>query len=1852
MNKPSDFDVGPLTWVKGEIDQALDRSLSALKAYAANPDEPTQLKFCRTHFHQAHGALQIVGLDGVTRLSEEVESLLAGLEGVPSDEALDAAEKAYQAIRAYLEELLTGEPNQPLKLYGIYQAVCAARDREADPIDLYYPDLSRRPPRREQPVVAIAPEESQKFYRKQRARYQRGLLKWLKQDHSGVEAMRVAVAAVEAVQTSPAQRAFWWVALGFFDALAAQALPSQSGIQRLCNRIEQQLKRLVEGSTTVAERLMREALYAVARAQPVSEHVRQVQEIYALADTLPDALGVRTELVAQHPALRGVREALTAAKTAWNKCASGHRPSLPSFVEHLSTMDAQARELGQEALGSLAQQLLKVGQWLAEQPERVDDIVAMEMATGLLLMENGVENYGKLGEEFAEQTRHMGERLEACMQGNVLSAAAPVPVLDEMSRRAQERLLMSQVVAEIQASLRTIEQALDEFFRDVSKRAALSDLSRPVRQVLGAFAMLNEEEAAGVLSNCFNDIQRFSQPGYEPSHADFERVAGALSGLGFYVEALQHGKAELSAFMNPIGVVPRQDGDDEGHPREGSVEDDIKAAKVQLEKQFDAWRKEPGNVQVKAQLQAQLAAIQKDANLVADAALERRVGEMLKLLAEATAQPFDAEISQVMQNIAPATAVAKPSPEAEKLLSASDEIVDAELLAVYLEEAGEVLNTIAEHLAMAHEQPQNIDVLRTIRRGYHTLKGSGRMVGLTRLSEGAWAIEQVMNRWLEEERAATPDLLTLIEAGRSFFAGAVEVLKEGGASPDESEVVAMAQHVREGRPLSEFDGATVSSAESGAAPAAEVAPSAPSEETQPAPTFELSLPESAPEDAADNDKFSLDFTQPLDPLPAELLASGDAAPPTEPSTEMLQIGDVSLSRSLFDVFISEARNLLADLRSAHASPLPGAFNDDFARSVHTLTGIAGTAKFTAMRDVSEALERLLGRLSGEPDADTRALIGETLGALDAMTRAAADLRLPEAMPDLIARLKTAVTEVPAAPTEAPDAAAALDSIALSIDTTEDPAADPAPVELDFSNLSAAPAEPAPTFVPAAPVFQPQPSEPLEEDRRQVRIEDDLDAQLLPIFLEEAQELVPAVGSGLRDWRDHPENAAAGHALQRTLHTLKGSARMAGAMAIGELTHAMETRVENALALKTLPVTLFDELENSYDRLNVLYERLQNPDAAPEPMPEPEADAPEPAAAAPMPEAPVAAVVPDAAAAAPAITPEEAEVAAHQRALLRVRADLVDRLVNEAGEVSIARSRIEGEMRSLKAAVGDLTENVARLRAQLREIEIQAESQMQSKLTLAQEKDTQFDPLEFDRFTRFQELTRGMAESVNDVSTVHHNLLKSLDEADAALSAQARLTRDLQGNLMRVRMVPFGSMTERLYRVVRQATKDTGKRAVLDIRGSQVELDRSVLERITAPFEHMLRNCVAHGIEDAATRVSRGKPQVGEIKVDVRQEGNEIMLVISDDGGGLDFARIRAKAESLGLLPAGTQVSNEELAQFIFHPGFSTAAEVTQVAGRGVGMDVVKSEIAALGGRVDTQSEPGKGTSFTIFLPLTTAVTQAVLIRAGGRTYAVPSVMVEQIRQMKADELDHCYRLGEVRWQDRGFPLRYLPRLLGDAAHQPEKQRLTPVMLVRSGASLAAVQVDEVVGNQEIVVKNTGPLLARVLGVTGATVLGTGEIVLILNPVVLAQNERYTEAQLQAAAPVSVEPEAPSAPTIMIVDDSLTVRKITGRLLAREGYNVLTAKDGVDAMEQLQEARPDVMLVDIEMPRMDGFDLTRNVRNDGKLKHIPIIMITSRTAEKHRNYAAQVGVNVYLGKPYQEDQLLENIAAFVKRAVPA
>jgi chemosensory pili system protein ChpA (sensor histidine kinase/response regulator) len=538
------------------------------------------------------------------------------------------------------------------------------------------------------------------------------------------------------------------------------------------------------------------------------------------------------------------------------------------------------------------------------------------------------------------------------------------------------------------------------------------------------------------------------------------------------------------------------------------------------------------------------------------------------------------------------------------------------------------------------------------------------------------------------------------------------------------------------------------------------------------------------------------------------------------------------------------------------------------------------------------------------------------------------------------------------------------------------------------------------------------------------------------------------------------------------------------------------------------------------------------------------------------------------------------------------------------------------------------------------VEVQAESQIASRLSIAGERE--FDPLEFDRFTRLQELTRMMAESVNDVGSFHDGLARTVEAAADDLAAQSRLTRELQRDLMRVRMVPFASLSERLFRVARQTAKETDKRVNLDIRGGGVEIDRSVLERMAAPFEHLLRNAIVHGIEPRDARLAAGKPETGELLVQVSQQGNEVEIRFADDGAGLDLARIRAKAASLGLLADGEEVSDQDAAELVFEPGFSTADTLTELAGRGVGMDVVRSEARALGGRVDVETTPGHGAAFAIHLPLTLAVTQVVLVASGPRTHALPAVLVEQVLQVREADLDAAFAAGAINVHGENVPLHYLPVLL----HEPGGaggQRSSPVLVLRSGNTRVAVRVDEVLGNREAVIKNIGPQLARMPGIAGATVLGSGEIVLILDPVQLAGQGARPGRVVEMAAP------APAAriATIMVVDDSLTVRKVTQRLLEREGYRVLLAKDGVDALEQMQETRPDLMLVDIEMPRMDGFDLTRHVRGDAATAALPIIMITSRTADKHRNVALGLGVDAYFGKPFQEDALLAAITGLLE-----
>jgi chemosensory pili system protein ChpA (sensor histidine kinase/response regulator) len=993
------------------------------------------------------------------------------------------------------------------------------------------------------------------------------------------------------------------------------------------------------------------------------------------------------------------------------------------------------------------------------------------------------------------------------------------------------------------------------------------------------------------------------------------------------------------------------------------------------------------------------------------------------------------------------------------------------------------------------------------------------------------------------------------------------------------------------------------------------------------------------------------------PVPAPAPAAPPPPAPEDEDEQVKVIGTLRIGIPLFNIYLNEAdelsRRLVTELAEWSLEDERHAVPETSVALAHSLAGSSATVGYADLSALARALEHALmrSRQHGRGLPGEAQLFCEVADEVRRLLHQFAAGFLREVRPDLIERL-AAVGQGPVAAPEA------------EVDAAED-----------------------------------------EGDAV-----DAIDDELFPIFEEEADELLPQLQSRLRDWLDSPAEPGAPTACMRTLHTFKGGARLAGAMRLGERAHRLETAIEQLSARGDAAEVDVEPLLAQADAMSTAYEALRKaraasvaapapspvpapapapaaaPAAAPapvlappvietavEPEPEPEVERTitlPPAVAPEMPEVPAVPAVAVAPAAPIAKAPPAAprsidwqrfttsdsraavatERPAASGAVVRVRAGLLDRLVNDAGEVSITRARIDADVKLLQGSLGELTDSLERMRRQLRDIELQAETQITSRIEAAKAASQSFDPLEMDRFTRFQELTRFMAESVNDVATLQRSLQRTLQSTEDELAAQARLTRELQDDLLRTRMVEFESLADRLYRTARAAAKETGKQVKLDIVGGAIEIDRGVLERMAGPFEHLLRNSVAHGVEAPEARAAAGKEAAGAITITVAQSGNEVAVEFADDGGGLDLARIRARGIERGLLAPDAAASDAELAQLIFQPGFSTAETVTELAGRGVGLDVVRAEVNGMGGRIETASEPGRGTRFKLLLPLTTAVTQVVMLRCAELSVAVPSTLIEIVRRVPSAEVERAYETGWCEYAGEQVPFFWLPALLNAGTRGEVLGRTQSVVIVRSAAQRVAVHVDEVVGNQEVVVKNVGPQLARLPGLAGVTLLPSGAVALIYNPVALATvyGDAARQRMRQGVQPVGPQPaavEAARAPMVMVVDDSLTVRRVTQRLLVREGYRVVLAKDGLDALERLAEERPVVLLSDIEMPRMDGFDLVRNVRADPRLAGLPVVMITSRIAQKHRDYAAELGVDHYLGKPYSEEELLSLVARY-------
>jgi chemosensory pili system protein ChpA (sensor histidine kinase/response regulator) len=1941
-----DFDLGPLSWVKTEIDHSLNQARENLDKLVASPADRGPVKYILTHLHQATGALAMVGLAAATRFNEELEKLVAFMEGEDAARlpfAVAAAKKAISALSAYLDTLLGGQADHPMRLLAPYLELNRARGQnDANEGDLFFPDLSAALP--SSSAGALDDAVLAKALAHQRSQYQQGLLRMLKGGDTAeaLRQMHAAVSSIESLQAGTANRPFWSAAAAFFDGLLFGGIDVSPGVKPLFAKLDQQVKQLIEGSGKVAERLFRDLLLAVGRAGAVSERIGTLKSAYRLEQLLavPDGLrGNDDEALAA--LVRELRELTNQQKDTWLKYTSGNRAALEPFAKQAIVLAERAVRLSNRDVQLVLAKLTEVAPGLKAKAIPPSEAQSLEVATAMLFIESALENYFKLGADFARQANTVAKRLKSAMAGEPLPPMDAIEggLLDEMTRRAQEKLLIFQVGQEVQVNLQNIESVLDGFFRDAARRGDLAGLPAQFAQVQGALMIMELTDAAALNAAVMARVQQFAEGSLDGAGEAAEMVADGLSALGLYITALQQGSNTPRDVLMPallrFGLAePEETHTDIEVRRTGTVSPlDIDVQKQKVQNLYEDWKDAPAE-STREMLEKAVGDLQRDATVVSDSAVARQSGEALQVIKDAVT-PDGTGVFSAIQGLAPDKAPETPTAQVVQLVDAPGAEIDKELLDIFLEEAGEVIATIAESLGICRGAPHDRESLTTIRRGFHTLKGSGRMVGLMDLGDMAWQCEQVMNKWLKDEKPASPGLLGFIDLAQDSFSAWVNELKASGAAEIVSpEILRQAELLKsdhevvaEAAPAAPAEPAAFAAAPPAPEPSTEAPPLADMDFSAPLPAegsrslemplaFEPSVPmaqptAATPEPAAAAFSFeSLDLT----PAPAPVAAEPPAAEPPVPAFELadllpfdepamsaspeadadIAIGSVVLSRTLFAIYVGEAEQhvaaLNAEMSRIESNPLHPV-GAAYMRAAHTLASSSRTTGFEALADVAYALEKWLqDAMELPPEFDAHRLeatrravdaitamvesirgnalpypredvIAELTGLREAlrearMTGEGTHVRMPEGVRDALA-VHARASELPefSAP-QAPEAPAAPAEPSIAEPIAAKPAIAPAviaPAVVDLPVIAARvdpepviePPAPLATFTPIAadaPADRPtggDTSQPFESGKDQRKIRDDVDRDLLPVFLDEAKEIIPLVSEGVRRWKAAPTDHSPSADLQRHLHTLKGSARMTGLMRLGELAHVLEARLNAIDEVESPAIKDFEEIEERVDRFSLSLERLARGEDILEAEPievsvgavfEHRKDKP----------AAIAAI----AAAAQEKSERDAlppELRDSRAALLRVNADIIDRFVNEAGELSIARSRIELEMATFKRALVDLTENIARMRTQLREIEIASEGQMQSTIKLKEEHGEQFDPLEFDRFSRMQELTRFLAESLGDVITLHQGLQKNLDETELAIHVQARLNRELQQGLMGVRLVPLGNLGDRFYRIVRQTAKELDKKANLELKGTRTELDRSVLEKITGPFEHLLRNAIAHGIETPQARVAAGKPEIGEIAIDAVQRGNEVVLTISDDGAGLNYRRIREKAIEAGLLAADIELPEAQLAQFIFLSGFSTAKEVSQISGRGVGMDVVKNEITSLGGRVEISSTPGRGTVFTVTLPLTLAVTQAVMLRAGGTIYAIPSVMIEQVQEYKAQQFSEIAATQELAWKDNRYPLRSLLPLLGEV-DTPTPARQIPVLLLKSGLQRAAIRVDEIIGNREVVVKTIGPQLSRLAGIAGATVLGNGQVVLILNPVQLVHRNAVSDVPLPApiveAAPTVVA-EKSGARLVMVVDDSLTVRKITSRMLTREGFEVATAKDGVDALQQLQDIRPDCILLDVEMPRMDGFEFARNLRADSGTRSIPIIMITSRTADKHRNHALELGVNEYMGKPYQEDQLL-------------
>ncbi len=1929
-------DHSKIKWIKDELDQVVLRARSALEEYTDGVGESELMTSCGKYLHQVKGTLQILELDGATMLAEEMELVANSIAdgSIDQDYVQHAAEALMQGmvrLPDYLEKLQDGALDHPAIILPLINDLRLVRGTNLlSEVELAAPELERRLTREEK-VVEEGSSRLPRVAKKLRHKYHLCLLKWFYNNDpiTGIEGLRVILERLHDVSGTGQVRSLFQVARAALSAPLENLESPNTSVKILFGKVDRELKRIIkEGERTVAEAptvsTMRDLLYHVAHVKHEDDLVKSVKKEFEL-----DSLAISQQLVEQGRESLALpnSELMESLREAISSELAEIKDVLDLFIRTKTSDSGQLHSL-EQPMRKVADTLDMIGhadlcQRMKMQADMIKGIATagevpkesdlLEIAGDIVFVEASLDNLASFVKtQIIENTQIIDNSKTDLAEGKPLTERDLLPD-GEFDR------LTDSVVREASVDMAKIKDAILVYIKDPKKTQVLEKVPQHFHAIAGAFEMLKMFDISGLLR---------ATAGYVSNELIANKTIPDIKRLNAFADAI----TSIEYFMETIA---------DGRGIHNEILDVAREALVRLGTESDSVDED---YYASAVGEETIPGLIHDDDM--DPSSKKKESSDQSGMESRFSEELDVEVLQ------------EHVPSAEK---PSLEGIDSEILEIFIEEAREELEVIREYMSRWLDDAEDTEALITFRRSFHTLKGSGRLVGAKIIGEFAWSIENLLNKVIDQTLDVSTEITDLLSESMDVLPVLIDYQARGVVPEvDVQPMIERAQKLA----TQDFTIAPTSGT-----------------------VVDLEIVEVEPVSEEKKEEE-----------PGEVKAETGLEDEVGAGQEVEEA--IILDPTLHEIFTSESRTHIDTINSFlnHCREMGGvcSLDSDVSRAFHTLHGSAHMAGVDPIAEVSAALESYVNELLEQDKVADSALLElieradeqfETILQAINVTGAeipdwrgllkdievAHNLILPDEVedddvlevqdlkqdPDPVAaeviseepielELTEELEEIELMPHEEGSEQdeeqdfERHEEVELEIELTEELVQSDQEIEpgeeLPQSDLEIEPAEelvqPEQKIEQKDETVQQAPIAPatfVDQKVKDAEIElKSADDDLTSIFLEESVELMDDVDHALIEWNNEPANKQPVQELQRILHTLKGGARLAGVKEIGDLSHAFESliadierdKIDNCSEVRALAQGISDRLvsqieevshtgqaraadeviaeinavisgESSFSSEPVVEEELID-DVQPEIEEEPEKpiekekpkekekvkekEITEEKSKAPEKEPEIEEVSakdeqqvePEDVGESQVLPfPEQREVPGQQndeqlpvedielvrptrragREYLRVNPDLMDKLVNNAGEVSIFRSRLEQQSGSMGYSIEEMKNTVDRLRDQLRKLDMETEAQIlfryerdkEDGMLDAQE---EFDPLELDRFSTLQQLSRGLMETVGDLSNINKILESEQRGTETLLLQQSRITTDLQDGLMRTRMVSFNQLVPRLQRIVRQTCHPLNKQAEMVIKGAEMELDRSILDRMTAPLEHLLRNAVSHGIEEPKKRKKKNKPEVGAITIELTRDGNDVVMTVSDDGKGLDFAAIKQRAEKRGLLVDGSTASEGDLTQFILEHGFSTADSVNQIAGRGVGLDVVVSEVKQLGGTMEIDSTPGKGTSFTIYLPLTLAITDALLLRAGGEIYAAPYANVESVVRINRDELTALYEGGHgvYTYGDHDYHLKFLSALLGRGMpNLADQKKRIPMLLVRAGKHRVAMHVDEVIGHRQIVVKSVGPQLSTIRWITGGTILGDGRVALILDINALVRKDAALTAETEE--PVQIIPDTSGDKVkIMVVDDSITVRKVTGRLLERHGMAVETAKDGVEALAMLQDYHPDVMLLDIEMPRMDGFEVARNMRNSEQWVDIPIIIITSRTGEKHRTHAMDLGVKRYLGKPYQESDLIENI----------